>query len=76
VVIRTYHNKHFKSEKVYNDLIDMMSILNRLGVTEDISGRVTHVHSTGYKLTLMLVASSFTRTANEKLYEEETVHYL
>ena len=69
VVAKRYTHRHL-ADKVYNDLVDIVTLLETLGVISEVSRHLTHVHDVSYQLTLQLVSSRFTRRANEQQYEE------
>jgi hypothetical protein len=70
VVAKRYHHA-FLAEKVFNDLSDLMELLEKLGIVSGISKRISHQHDVVYQLTLESVAGRFTRRANEKAWADE-----
>jgi hypothetical protein len=59
----------FLAEKVYNDLTDLMNLLDTLDIINEVNMRLTHVGGVSWNFTIQLVAASFTRRANESQYE-------
>jgi hypothetical protein len=74
-VVAKRYNHRYLAEEVYNDLTDLMVLLETLGVPVSVRGRMTHMHDMIYKLTLEMVATRFTRMANEKQYEESLAQH-
>lgn len=60
----------FLAERVYNDLSSLVCLLETLDVLPKEYPRLTSMGGVSYAFTIQLVAARFTRTANEKQYEE------
>ena len=75
MVAKRYHHKHL-AEKVYNDMCDLIELLNRLDVTP--LGNRNKKGGVGSFLFAMMVqeaSGNFTRMANEKQYEESLAQH-
>jgi hypothetical protein len=69
------YNHRYWAEEVYNDLDDLMCLLEALGIVIDVRSRTTHARDMVYHITLQMVATRFTRMANEQQYEEDQAQH-
>lgn len=69
-----YH-KAILAESVYNDICDLMELLERLEVVSGVHRRVTHQFDVVYMHTLQVIANRYTRKANADAMASDTVSH-